>query len=1289
MGSLSGGLQAQIRFGSYPDQPITHPVEAIEMPRYRLRVVWGGGAATAWQGNLVLSSGRFENLNTLGLEPDAAASLEVTDQELRIRPVREAEFGGFDVDVVGCQGHRLQVTLQARDLGVGIQQQTVDLTPLLEPQSASASPSPSIQLSLDDSGNRLDFSRSPGDRLPLHITRSHLVFDPGEEFVFDLHPFLSQAGSGDNLELQVEVFAQGETRSRFDETFELRKEDSFWVLAAPVRLSVPMQEGVYDVRVSVREDSLVSRLNLNRQRLSRSMQLVVLERMRPQPLDRPDRVVLWSEVFNSEDTRSPWIDRIPGVPQFKLASSGSSPEPLRNSGVASTVMDGKSWNRFEAGGWQAVPIQVSELGKPHMIEIEFLDDGPLAVGVSVLQPNAAGQVEPFGVDSGISVSGEWRAAEPVIRRHRIFFWPSHEQPLLLFANRHANRPAMIGAIRVLAGPDRLAASESTDGVPAGDPAIERRQYVSFYEKPLFAENFAAAKAFDPASGQTWQDWNSFLVGALRWVEYLKANGYTSAMLVVAGDGSALYPSPLWQPNPGYDNGAFSPQGADPVRKDVVELLLRIFAREGLQLVPVMHFNSPLPALEQQRLTGAPDVEGITLVDLQGGTRLATLRDGSSPVSIYNPLDPRVQSAYTAIVSEFVERYAGHRAALGGLGFLYSQDSLQVLPGQSWGVDRTTLRRFQQQTGTEISAEKDWFVKLLSSENRASWLSWRQQQMGQWLDVLQQAAHPLPRLYLLGGDLFETQDAFSALAPSLRRTSDLSDAMSRVGVPFERISQDANLVFLHPSEQSPEKSLAEKRLSLQLNQSGETDPQVREFKHRGTLFSHHYSWAEFDQLQHQKLFDQPQTQSVMRLQPLIPAGDWNRRHLARSIAEFDSQTLVEGGWLTGFGQEEHLTPLVDVFTRLPNVRFQDVPLDPDAQGQMGVVVRQAAVQQQNWFYVVNPTPWKLVCRIRFSGSNTLLNSVGVELAFDGQTDEPTVQMELEPFSLQAGSTAAVVQVIGFQVQPSDAVTSQLQNRLNALLTKVSLAAQVDPVPVLENPGLEPVAPTGDAPRQFGWSFDKRAAEAVTLNQQQAFAGKTCLSLVSGGTPTWIRSNEFEAPVTGRLSISVMIRTDDPDQQPPLRISVQGDDGRQVYYRYGMVGGPSRRITEQWQEFAVHFDDLPLRLDKGGLQIGFDLMGRGRVDIDQVRVFDRWLDGQDSRALTEFLALAGFQLTNKQNLDRCRQILDSYWPRFLEEFFPDPAPQEPSMDGLPLDSAANQLSAGSQRLPAEMPAAGLRR
>ena len=46
----------------------------------------------------------------------------------------------------------------------------------------------------------------------------------------------------------------------------------------------------------------------------------------------------------------------------------------------------------------------------------------------------------------------------------------------------------------------------------------------------------------------------------------------------------------------------------------------------------------------------------------------------------------------------------------------------------------------------------------------------------------------------------------------------------------------------------------------------------------------------------------------------------------------------------------------------------------------------------------------------------------------------------------------------------------------------------------------------------------------------------------------------------------------------------------------------------------------------------MMGAGHVEIDSVRVFDRWFDKQDSNAITQQLQVAGFQLTSGGNVDK---------------------------------------------------------
>ena len=89
------------------------------------------------------------------------------------------------------------------------------------------------------------------------------------------------------------------------------------------------------------------------------------------------------------------------------------------------------------------------------------------------------------------------------------------------------------------------------------------------------------------------------------------------MLSVYADGSTIYPSRLLQPTPRYDTGPFFDQAQDPARKDALEMLLRLFDREQLKLIPSLQFSSPLPQLEERIRRGGSDAVGLQWIGSDG------------------------------------------------------------------------------------------------------------------------------------------------------------------------------------------------------------------------------------------------------------------------------------------------------------------------------------------------------------------------------------------------------------------------------------------------------------------------------------------------------------------------------------------------------------------------------------------------------------------------------------------------------------------------------------------------
>jgi hypothetical protein len=117
------------------------------------------------------------------------------------------------------------------------------------------------------------------------------------------------------------------------------------------------------------------------------------------------------------------------------------------------------------------------------------------------------------------------------------------------------------------------------------------------------------------------------------------------------------------------------------------------------------------------------------------------------------------------------------------------------------------------------------------------------------------------------------------------------------------------------------------------------------------------------------------------------------------------------------------------------------------------------------------------------------------------------------------------------------------------------------------------------------------------------------------------------------------------QPPLRLAVEGVDRQGEYYRFAPMGGLAggRPLGETWTQFVLQIDDLP----SGGLEslrVRFDLMGPGRVQIDDVRVYGLAFNDAERGQLADLIGRAEARL-EAGDVGGCGLLLDSYWPQFL--------------------------------------------
>ena len=573
--------------------------------------------------------------------------------------------------------------------------------------------------------------------------------------------------------------------------------------------------------------------------------------------------------------------------------------------------------------WEAYWLPINQPGRPHILEVEFPNDAAQTLGLSIIEPNAAGAMTPIALDSGVDNSAEAtdQATPPQWQKHRVIFWPRTTTPMLLVSNGRDHTPAMYGKIRVLAGGERLPRMLSDRGLQ------NRRLLAAYLDRPLIPENFSASESFDSGSGRSLDDWSTFYESGTRLVEYLNHAGYNGLMLAVLADGSTIYPSSRLEPTPRYDTGVFFASGQDPVRKDVLEMLFRLFDREDLQLIPTVEFAAPLPELEAIRRAGGADAEGIEWV---GGDGMALsagpMQRGLMPY--YNMLHPRVQQAMLGVLKELTQRYAQH-PSFAGLAVRLSADGYAQLLGPDWGLDDATVGQFQRDTklrvpgeGPQRFAERSAFFS--EESHRKAWLDWRAARLGTFyrtaFDELA-AIRPGVRLYLTGAGMIGGPDLEAELRPVLPRRTTIAAALLRVGVDARHFQDDGqSIVLLRPERIVPQFNLAAPRRRSRNQPDGRRRSLFPRRRASGSLFFHQPRELHVESFDQKSPF---KPSSMLLVSQPVPSGQQNRRRFVHSLATLDSQVMVDGGWLLPMGQEDAVRDLVAAYRSLPAVRFQAV------------------------------------------------------------------------------------------------------------------------------------------------------------------------------------------------------------------------------------------------------------------------------------------------------------------------------------------------------------------------------
>jgi len=1205
----------------------------------RLRLAWGDGDAVRWRGAIALSAGTLSEPVPLGIEPDESGSMWLEDGELRIASRSPRRYEGVDIAIDAPRDAALIVRLASAEASA-TPEFSIPLAELLEATKT---------IDLDERKNRLVARRMPGDALRVAFDRSHLVFEPREVLSLKVAPHELGVPAGTRVELACELRAARTTDVLWSDDFN-------WTAPAAgatsdaieVQTPLPEGEGTYDLVITARRRSL-QRLGFKQTIATRHVQVVVIDPAGATAAATPQEPTLLEEI----DPAGPkWWERlttvplIPGVRKGPLGSGDV--KPLKHE--AGPFVELPANRSLEEISWEAYPLPVKHPGQPHLLEIEFPSNLPQELGISIVEPNAAGAVAPVGVDSGIYLDEAAAAKRPGVERFKLTIWPRTKTPLVLMTNRSGQRSAVYGRIRVYEAP------LLTQAPGEANAAGKTRRVAAYYDRPLWPENFGASEALDSASGRSLKDWKTFHDGSTRLLQYLRTSGRNALVLPAWCDGCALYPSALIESTPRYDNGTFFSSGQDPLRKDVLEMLFRMCDREGIALTPTLDFSTPLRSLELLKRQGAS--EGIEWVNAEGArwTEVEATFRGQAPY--YNALDDRVQDAMAQVVAELAARY-GHHASFAGVAVQLSAHGYAQLPGPEWGYDAATLAAFARDTGESPPAMST--STFAASRQMATWLEWRAGRLAELHRRMQAkvaAVNPTAKLYLTGAHMLERADWELDLQPKLSRRGGLEPHWLRAGISPEKYRAPDAPVLLRPQRLAPAETLDAEAIPLEINQAVDIDRQLERQATTAAQFYHEPRTLRVRDFERKSPFKS--TYCWLISQPTAVA-EQNRRRFVHAVATLDASLMIDGGWLLPIGQDDAIRDVLDAYRALPAERFATIPGNPQP-----LIARTLATRDATYLYLVNDSPWPASASVTFHAPAP----VAMEQLSPGR-QLPAAQMsgargawnvELMPYDLVAVRwQAPQVAIASVTARVDQQIAAELQRRVSDIYARAASLRNAATLDVLKNPGFE--APADSDAATLDWRVDGDSG-AYQFSKDNPHAGQCAALLNSDGPAVSLVGPLFPAPRLGRLQVTAWMRSGDATRELPMQVVVEGAIDGQTFERRLPCG----TVPTNWTLRQFDFQDLPWE-GVEAIGIRFELLGAGKVWIDDVSLSAPGFSQPEMVELGKLLQETRSRL-DAGRLRDCQAMLDGYWPRFIERRAPLPERLPVEMANRPKQPQAAQ-------------------
>jgi hypothetical protein len=1189
---LVGLLLGCVSFISPTDAAVAPP-ESTPV-RATLRADWTNPNKSSWDGIVRLSEGRIESSRPLALQA-GQVRIESADTgaEIRFRAEGPAAWSGVELVVEASPRASLELELDGHRLQAPLEE-------LLKGSTA--------RMAWDGSAR---LRRDPADILQVKLNRPHLIFAPGEPMKLDLafNLFSAEPRVVDTqLHLALRSTQDGKRLVPLMEKLKVQT-NAAELARQTVNIRTPASEGAYDLVVRVEPDGMHP--------VERVVQFVVLDPNAAPPASSSELVTRIVEEIDPSQANSGerWYStqrlkaHTTRLGQF-LWTSVRHPFTARERARESPLLTCR--------------LNAENPGRAHLLSIEYEDSGDMLLAASISEHDPDGRWLQLPVASGVRTAEKPPTAG--VQVHQLVFWPQTKSPNV---SLYLQAPAGIAAVK------KLRLLELPQGLPmlnVPDTNPQRRLFGLYLDNPDQWASWGSARAVEPATGLALDDWRTFLLSMNHVAEYARFAGYNCIQPTVVGQGGAMYPSSLLDANFRLDSGFVADSAADPVRKDAVELLLRICQRNRLGVVPTMRLDGAIVELDRRVAETDPRTSGVLLVSREGqawdGSAAA-----SAPVRRYNPLNADVQAAMLAVVREFLQRYAAH-PAFESLALDLATQSHLVLPSLDWGYDDQTVSEFIRDTGAEppaISKEAARFTERhqwLTSAARDQWIAWRCRKLAAYYETVLaevQQARPAGRLIV---DLTTLSVPGADDSRDASRSSRSAEETLRTrGIDLRNWSPPRDLVVLRPfaaAGSSPE--------GLQLNASRELDDLMTHLPSRGSLCIHEPEVLHFSAASGGEKTAGSAAESIAL--PVVRSGRLNLRRYAQSLAGGDCQAVFEGGPAVPLGYEQVQREFAGVFRSLPIGAFESVEtLQP-------VVVRSHRGPRDTFIYMVNDASYAVETNLAFNcpSQATLSNgATGDKLAAHPIEQGLGTKLSLEPFQTVclrlSGPDASVANC---NVLVPHAAEKGLKVRFDRLEQAMKIMGRdstrmLDGIP--PNGDFELIGDDEIVPAHWTAEGDRAAC---VVDRSVFHAGESSLRL--DGKPGSVVTGDTFTPPEGRaLAMNVWLRAARPGQR--VRWFLLGNhNGDTIYRCYADVP-----LGTNWEQKQFRARDLP----DGQLtdvQIKFQLLDEGAVWIDDARVCALPISQDEKLAITKSIA-ATLKAWKERRWSDFERLSDGYWATYL--------------------------------------------